>query len=30
MLTKEIQQQLIETIKLRLNPDFIILFGSFS
>ena len=30
MLTKELQQQLIEIIKLRINPDFIILFGSFS
>lgn len=30
MLTKELQQQLIETIKHQANPDFIILFGSFA
>jgi len=30
MLTKDIQQQFIETIKQQINPDFIILFGSFS
>lgn len=30
MLTKEIEQQLIEAINVRLNTDFIILFGSFA
>ncbi|MCM3077765.1 type VII toxin-antitoxin system MntA family adenylyltransferase antitoxin [Brevibacillus invocatus] len=30
MLNKELQEQLIETIKQQLNPNFIILFGSFS
>lgn len=30
MLTKELQQQLIETIAQRVNPDFITLFGSFA
>ena len=30
MLSKELQQQLIDTIQQQLNPDFIILFGSFA
>ena len=30
MLNKEIKEQLITIIKQRLNPDFIILFGSFA
>ena len=30
MLTKDTQRQLIETIKQHINPDFIILFGSFT
>ncbi len=30
MLTEDLQQQLIETIKQQINPDFIILFGSFA
>ena len=30
MLTKELQEQLIKTIKQQVNPDFIILFGSFT
>lgn len=30
MLTKELQNKLIETIKQHVNPDFIILFGSFA
>jgi len=30
MLNKELQKQLIETIKQQVNPDFIILFGSFA
>lgn len=30
MLTKDLQQKLIKTIKQLVNPDFIILFGSFA
>ena len=30
MLNKEVQQQLIAIIKQQLNPDFLILFGSFA
>lgn len=30
MLTKELQEQMIEMIKQQVNPDFIILFGSFA
>lgn len=30
MLTKDLQQQLIETIKQHVHPDFIVLFGSFA
>lgn len=30
MLAKELQNKLIETIKQHVNPDFIILFGSFA
>ena len=30
MLTKDLQNKLIETIKQHVNPDFIILFGSFA